>query len=60
MTSPTLKFGLVCQLKDDPSVTWRIVGLPSDGSVELSGPGPCRSIKSVMRDDFNRGWEIVS
>jgi hypothetical protein len=52
--------GTVCRPKGiDPQPTWRIVSFSSDGYAQLTGPGPCRSLKSVMLDDLIREWEVA-
>lgn len=57
MTEP--KFGIrVRDTREDTSVTWRIVGVDED-DISLSGPGPCRSMKTVARAEFEELWEEV-
>jgi len=36
--------------------TWRIVGV-DEHTVSLSGPGPCRGMKSVTLAEFDEWWE---
>jgi len=61
VTSTEFKFGVVCRLKSDQSVSWKIVAFPADrvGSAQLTGPGPCRSLQSVSIDVLEKDWEIV-
>lgn len=38
---------------------WVVVSLAEDGTVGLSGPGPCRGMKWIQDEEFFRDWEQV-
>jgi hypothetical protein len=44
----------------EPSSPWRVVSISEDGLVGLSGPGPCRSYKTVQDDVLLSDWELVT
>lgn len=39
-------------------ISWRIVGLSPDGTVALSGPGPCRMMKHISVDELEVEWTL--
>jgi hypothetical protein len=43
---------------EEGSPSWRVVGLEED-RVDLSGPGPCRGMRLLTRDEFDATWEKV-
>ena len=45
--------------KRDDGVTWRVVA-SDETSVTVSGPGPCRSLKILSREEFDEWWEEVN
>ena len=45
---------------DSPHATWMVVSISENGLIGLSGPGPCRSYKTMLDEEFLRDWERVS
>ena len=46
--------------EDELSCSWRVVSISEDGLVGLSGPGPCRSYKTIQDDVLLSDWELVT
>lgn len=39
---------------------WRVVSIAEDGTIALTGPGPCRQMKYLSVDDLERDYQVVS
>lgn len=46
--------------KATKSATWHVVSISEGGLIGLSGPGPCRSYRTVQDEEFLRDWEHVT
>ena len=53
-----ISFGQTWRPKDKAESTWRVVAVRG-GEVSLSGPGPCRGMKTVAVAEFTESWERV-
>lgn len=59
MTTQAITHGQTWRLTAEPeSPTWTVVGLRG-GQVSLSGPGPCRGMKTVELEEFKREWQRI-
>ena len=58
MAAPKQLGTVVYDTRLDRTITWRIVGI-DERSIDLSGPGPCRGMRDVPHDEFERWWEEV-